>query len=114
MDAKRAWQAALERVRRRVSPGVYANWFSGAAGVDLAGAQLTVAVPSAFAAEHLRQRFYDITRIAVSEVIGQRASVVFVVREPTPAPPTRRPAAPTGRGRATRLAQQTAFAAEPH
>lgn len=114
MDAKRVWQAALERVRRRVSPGVYANWFSGASGVELTGAQLTVAVPSVFAAEHLRQRFYDITRIAVSEVIGQRAAVVFIVREPSPALAPRRPTAPTGRSRAARLAQQTAFAAEPH
>ena len=113
MDAKRIWQAALERVRRRVSPGVYSSWFSGTAGVDLSGAELTVAVPSAFAGEHLRQRYYDMTRVAVSEVIGERASITFVIREQPPAPSPRRPLPTSGRARSTRVAQQTALAIDP-
>ena len=112
MDAKRVWQAALERVRRRVSPGVYSSWFSGTAGVELAGSALIVAVPSAFAGEHLRVRFYDLARVAVSEVIGERATISFIVREP-PAEQPRRSVAPSRGVRTGRLAQQTAFAVEP-
>ena len=112
MDAKGVWLAALERVRRRVSPGVYSSWFSGTSGVELAGATLTVAVPSAFAGEHLRLRYYDMARVAVSEVIGERASVTFIAREQPPAP-ARRSAATSRAGRPAAMAQQTALALDP-
>ena len=112
MDAKRVWQAALERVRHRVSPGVYSSWFSGTAGIELAGAALTVTVPSAFAGEHLRVRFYDMARVAVSEVIGERATISFIVRE-QPTEPPRRPVSSSRGLRTGRLAQQVALAMEP-
>jgi chromosomal replication initiator protein len=44
---------------------------------------LSVAVPSTFASEHLRQRFGELARIAVSEVLGLSAEIRFVVREVT-------------------------------
>jgi chromosomal replication initiator protein len=78
MDAKQVWQAALERVRRRVSPGAF-EWFGGTSGMDLRGCQLCVAVPNTSSRAQLTQRFQELARIAVSEVIGQRAEVAFVV-----------------------------------
>ncbi len=83
MDAKQVWQSALERVRRRVSPGAF-EWFGGTSGLDLHGCRLRVAVPNTFASAHLTQRFQELARIAVSEVIGQRAEVAFVVRDVEP------------------------------
>ena len=81
MDAKQVWLAALERIQRRVSPGVFSTWFSGTIGLELQQHRLSVAVPSVFACDHLRQRFYELARVAASEVIGQSAEIAFVLRE---------------------------------
>jgi chromosomal replication initiator protein len=121
VDARQVWQAALERVRRRVSPGTFTTWFGGTAGLELAGGQLVVAAPSAFAAEHLRQRFGEQARVAASEALGRSTEIAFVVRPaPAPAPPldagSPRPLAPGRRvasGSAPRAAQHAAFAVEP-
>jgi chromosomal replication initiator protein len=115
MEANHIWQAALDRVRRRISPGAFATWFSGTSGMELSGTCLTVATPSTFAAEHLRQRFSELARIAVSEIMGQSAEIAFVVRgmsQATPTAPSRR--ATSARRRATAVAQQVAIATEPH
>ena len=117
MDARQVWQAALERVQRRVSAGAFATWFSGTMGLGLTGRTMTVAVPSTFAREHLGQRFRETARIAVSEVIGQSAEIAFVVREvPDPAPQQRGQPAPrrSGLGRSTpAFEQQVAFTRDP-
>ncbi|HZC76322.1 MAG TPA: DnaA/Hda family protein, partial [Ktedonobacterales bacterium] len=117
MDAKQVWLAALERIQRRVSPGVFSTWFSGTSGLELRQHRLSVAVPSVFACDHLRQRFHELARVAASEVIGQSAEIAFVLREVAQAPtesarprqshghPARRTMAP--------LAQQTSARREP-
>jgi chromosomal replication initiator protein len=127
MEAKQVWQAALERVRCRVSPSAFTTWFSGTVGFELRQSCLAVVVPSTFAREHLGQRFAELARIAVSEVIGRSAEITFIVREstpPRPAPAARtsspgRATAPrtsagsAARPRASRLAQQVAVLTEP-
>src|SRR5579883_1745741 len=120
MDAKQIWQSALEKLRLRISPAAYATWCNGTSGQTVQGNQLTVSVPTTFASEHLRQRFQEQARIAVSEVMGQRAEVVFVVRPveaapalPRKAPPTRLARAGDARRPLTR-STQPALAHEPH
>ncbi|MGH2517714.1 MAG: DnaA N-terminal domain-containing protein, partial [Ktedonobacterales bacterium] len=108
MEATQVWQTALERVRRRVSPSAFTTWFSETVGVELRQRRLTVAVPSTFAEDHLRQRFGELARIAVSEVIGERAELAFVVRPvhgKTPPQPAR------GRGTSRRDAASAGMAA---
>jgi chromosomal replication initiator protein len=123
VDARQVWLAALERVRRRVSPGAFTTWFGGTAGLELASGRLVVAAPSAFAAEHLRQRFGEQARVAVSEAMGRSTDIAFVVRA-APAPPVNTsapgtpPSAASGRrvargAAAARAAQHAAFAVEP-
>lgn len=80
MDASHVWQAALDRIRVRISPGAFAAWFRDTLGVDLRDGLLTVGVSNAFASEHLRQRFQEIARIAASEVVGQSTQISFAVR----------------------------------
>ena len=117
VDARHIWQAALERIAQRVSAGAYTTWFRGTVALNLAQDTLVVGVTNTFACEHLRQRFLDVTRAAVSEALGRAAEVAFVLRDhhappaatgpaqssssPTPAqtshtshtsPPARRPA----------------------
>ena len=79
MDARQVWQAALERIRERVSQGAYTTWFRGASGAALTGRTLVVSVSNSFAAEHLALRFEDIARAAVSQVLGVPAEVRFEV-----------------------------------
>lgn len=78
MDARQVWQNALERIQQRVSRGAYTTWFRGAVGVELSHRTLVVAVSNTFAAEHLSQRFNDIARTVVSQVLGGPAEVRFV------------------------------------
>ncbi len=125
MDARQVWQAALERIRERVSQGAYTTWFRGASGVVLNGRTLTVSVSNSFAAEHLARRFEDIARAAVSQVIGAPAEVRFEVspfasipyarQDDTPARPSRPTSAPQ-RSRAARpeRAQSAPAPALPH
>ncbi len=89
MDPRQVWSAALERLRRRTSPGAFTTWFTGTAGLELRQRQLTVTVPTTFACEHLSKRFHELARVAVSEVLGQSAQLTFVVSEPSPNPPKR-------------------------
>lgn len=109
-DARQIWQAALERIAQRVSAGAYTTWFRGTSALELTQDALVVGVGNTFACEHLRQRFLDVTRTAVSEVLGHAADVAFILRDsrmasqpaaaasaPLPPPPTRRPT----RGRAS-------------
>ncbi|HEX5442103.1 MAG TPA: DnaA N-terminal domain-containing protein, partial [Ktedonobacterales bacterium] len=56
-DARQLWQAALERIARRVSAGAYSTWFHGALALDFTQDTLVVGVANTFACEHLRQRF---------------------------------------------------------
>ncbi len=78
MDARQVWQTALERIQERVSRGAYTTWFRGAVGVELSQRILIVAVSNTFAAEHLSQRFADVTRAVVSQVLGAPAEVRFI------------------------------------
>ena len=136
MDARQVWSTALERLRRRTSPGAFTTWFAGTLGLELRQRQLTVAVPSTFACEHLSQRFHELARVAVSEVLGQSTRLAFVVSEPVShsvrhsptasanAPSPRRPPitssgipiqdAAMPRHQQPRISQQIARATTPH
>lgn len=118
MDARQVWSAALERLRRRTSPGAYATWFAGTLGIELHQRQLTVAAPTTFACEHLSQRFHELARVAVSEVLGQSTQLAFVVREPPPHQPAHSSAGPSAQPRRCKqprvAAQQVALATLPH
>ena len=112
-DARHIWQKALERIAQRVSAGAYSTWFRNTSALELTQDTLVVGVGNTFACEHLRQRFLDVARAAVSEALGHAAEVAFVLRDhrattppatpaieapalPPASPPARRP---TGRRR---------------
>ncbi|HET9980218.1 MAG TPA: chromosomal replication initiator protein DnaA [Ktedonobacterales bacterium] len=105
-DARHIWQKALERIAQRVSAGAYSTWFRGTSALELTEDTLVVGVGNTFACEHLRQRFLDVARAAVSEALGRAAEVAFVLRDhrataapaepetpalPPASPPTRHP-----------------------
>ena len=81
MDARHIWQTALEHIAQRVSAGAYSTWFRGTSGMELTPDTLVVGVANTFACEHLRQRFLDVARAAVSEALGHAAEVAFVLRD---------------------------------
>lgn len=80
-DARQIWQAALERIAQRVSAGAFTTWFRGTAALDLTQDTLVVGVANTFACEHLRQRFLEETRSAVSETLGRAAEIVFILHD---------------------------------
>ena len=120
-DARQIWQVALERIAQRVSASAYTTWFRGTSALELTQDTLVVGVGNTFACEHLRQRFLELTRAAVSDALGRAAEVAFVLRDhaataqpasptpanPLPTPPTRRPTRP----RAAWTAHQSAAVA---
>lgn len=93
-DAQQIWQVALERIAQRVSAGAYTTWFRGTCALEFSQDTLVVGVSNTFACEHLRQRFLDVTRGAISEALGHMADVAFVLRDQrsTPQPATPQPA----------------------
>ncbi|MGZ3715545.1 MAG: DnaA N-terminal domain-containing protein, partial [Ktedonobacterales bacterium] len=93
MDARQVWSAAIDRLRRRTSPGAFTTWFAGTIGVEVRERQLTVSAPTTFACEHLSLRFHELARVAVSEVLGRSTQLAFVVHEPDPQPLARSSAA---------------------
>ena len=94
-DARQLWQAALERIARRVSAGAYSTWFHGTLALEFTQDTLVVGVANTFASEHLRQRFLDVTRAAVSEALGRAAEVTFVLHDHHAAPLSTTPPATT-------------------
>ncbi len=129
-DARQLWQAALERIARRVSAGAYSTWFHGTLAIEFTQDTLVVGAANTFACEHLRQRFLDVTRTAVSEALGRAAEVAFVLHDhhaaphsatppattpPSPAAPRTMPARRPTRGRSTAwTARQSAAVARAH
>ncbi len=81
MNARQIWQAALERIQQRVSPGAYTTWFRGTEGLERRDGRLVVGVSNTFACAHLRQRFGDTATLAVTEVSGHNLAISFVVGE---------------------------------
>lgn len=97
MDARQVWQRALEHIQQRVSRGAYTTWFRGAVGIELSHRVLVVSVSNTFAAEHLAQRFSDITRSAVSQALGAPTEVRFIASTAQPAAmPSRAATEPSG------------------
>src|SRR5215469_18029987 len=84
-DANQIWQRALEKLRRRVSPAAYGQWCLGSSGQSLIGNQLIVSVSAPLASGAQRQRFQEQVRIAVSEVMGERAEVTLLPPASVPA-----------------------------
>ena len=80
-DARQIWQVALERIAQRVSASAYTTWFRGTSALELTQDTLVVGVGNTFACEHLRQRFLELARAAVSEALGRAAEVAFVLRD---------------------------------
>jgi chromosomal replication initiator protein len=85
VNAKQLWQAALERVRTRVSAASYTTWFKATEAIELRPDALVVGVPNSFAREHLRQRFHELATNAVGDVLGRPLAVAFVVSGRRPA-----------------------------
>ncbi len=81
-DAKQIWIKAVEKLRLRISPAAFGLWCLGSSAQSLVDNQLIVAVPAPLAAG--TERFQEQARIAISEVLGERAEIVFVPGLPEP------------------------------
>ena len=82
MSAQQLWEAVLGRLQVQVTRPAFDTWLKGTSGIGLADRRLLVGVPTAFAAEWLEHRMYQLIDAAVSAVVRSPLEVVFEVRQP--------------------------------
>ncbi|MBE3558683.1 MAG: chromosomal replication initiator protein DnaA [Ktedonobacteraceae bacterium] len=73
------WQTTIERLQSKVTPAVFTTWFQGTSALSFQDSIFTVGVPTTFAKAHLENRFLDVIRSLLVEVIGKPVEVQFVV-----------------------------------
>jgi chromosomal replication initiator protein len=104
LDARQLWQAALGDLETKLSKGHFENWLRKTRLVSIEDNLATVAAPTPFNASTLQARFTGQVERVLSEIVGKKMTVQFVVagREGAsgdapsePAPPPRGPARTT-------------------
>ena len=90
MQADKIWQAALGELQLQVNKANFNTWLKNTRGMDYADGVFTLAVPSEFVAEWLKNRLYSLVCSTVSGIIGQRTEIQFrvpsVIKEPARSP----------------------------
>ena len=78
-DAQQIWNKAVEKLRLRMSPSAFAVWCTESSAQSLVDNHLVVNVPATGVQQ---QRFQEQARVAVSEVLGERAEILLIPRTP--------------------------------
>jgi chromosomal replication initiator protein len=79
VNAKQIWQTALERLQAKVEPSIFASRFQETFSLNYEEETLTVAVPTNFVKAHLEDRFIDLIRSVLSDILGCPIEVRFEV-----------------------------------
>ncbi len=77
MNAKQIWQSVLDRIKDKVSPAIYRNWFNGTSGISLEGQVLRVRVGSKYVGEHLEKHLYPQIYNILSDILSPDVQVRF-------------------------------------
>lgn len=80
MQPDKIWQAALGELQLQISKANYNTWLKDTRGLDLSDGIFTVAVPTAFIAEWLKNRLHPVVCRIVSTIIGRSVDVVFQIQ----------------------------------
>ncbi len=76
------WRAALGVMQMRVDGAAYSTWLEGTSALSLSGDVLTVAAPTAFVAEMLERRLFELVLESVERVAGRPVEVRIDVAGP--------------------------------
>lgn len=79
MNAKQIWQTTIERLQKKVEPSVFTTWFQGTSAQSFQDGIFTICVPSIFCKTHLENRFIELIRDILVEVIGGPVEIRFVI-----------------------------------
>jgi len=80
MQAEKIWVAALGELQLQVSKANYDTWLKDSRGIAFVKGGFTVAVPSAFIAEWLKDRLHSTVCRILSSITGQNIDVAFQVQ----------------------------------
>lgn len=79
MQADKIWQAALGQLQLQVSKANFDTWLKDTRGLDYANGTFTIAVPTAFIAEWLKNRLHPVVCRILSTITGHDMEVQFLV-----------------------------------
>jgi len=85
-DARRVWDACLERIEERVTSLSFKTWFQPIVPQKLVGSKLTVQVPSQFFYDWVEQHYNSLIRETIGEVLGENAHLYYAIAADDHAP----------------------------
>ncbi len=74
-----AWKAALGELEMQMTRATFTTWLQGTRALSRAGNEFVVGVRNFFAKDWLENRLYDLIVRTLSNVVGERVGVRFVV-----------------------------------
>jgi len=83
IEAEKIWQAALGQLQLQVNKANYNTWLKDTKGIDYSNGIFTVAVPSVFVAEWLKNRLHSLVSRILCSITGQNITVQFQVQSIT-------------------------------
>ena len=79
MDTAKIWAKILNLVKPQVSAINYRGWFLKSSLDEITDKKVVISVPSAFFAQQLKNRYFDLISKATEEITGQVLSVEFKI-----------------------------------
>src|SRR5581483_7283132 len=84
LTAASLWNDVSARLRGTLNEKTFRNWFADVAPGDLDDERFVLAVPNDFAREWIENRFADLIRAGIADVVGGDRRLELVVRAPAP------------------------------
>ena len=74
------WNNCLQIIENNIDPQQFNTWFKPIRPVSLAGAHLTLEVPSDFFRQYIEEAYKDLLRLTIRRAIGADAQLFYLVR----------------------------------
>ncbi len=74
------WNNCLQIIENNIDPQQFNTWFKPIRPVSLAGAHLTLEVPSDFFRQYIEEAYKDLLRLTIKRAIGADAQLFYLVR----------------------------------
>lgn len=80
IEAEKIWQAALGQLQLQVNKANYNTWLKDTKGLDYTDGIFTIAVPSVFVAEWLKNRLHSLVSRILCSITGHNVTVQFQIQ----------------------------------
>jgi chromosomal replication initiator protein len=78
-DANATWEESLIEIQKTINPQSFRTWFHPIVPLRLDNSELTIQVPSQFFYDWLEEHYPHIIRNAITQVLGDGATLVYTV-----------------------------------